>query len=173
MKFKNIFYFSVLVLLLSSCTDIVPIWSATQNMQDLTLYYSKPVEFNDIEIKVGEEKKPEDFYLELDITYYTPIGRTDLPLSIVFENTVNTEKFPFEFDKVLIPLKIEDKWQGKQEEYETDYTLTHIAVPSVKLPPGKYRMKIYSNDAKSEKIYGVVKIGARLYINEKGSGKVA
>jgi len=101
------------------------------------------------------------------------LERTDLPLNIVFENIKNTEKFPLEFDKIIIPLKIEDKWQGKQEEYETDYTLTHVAIPSVKLPPGKYRMKIYANDAKAEKIYGVVKIGARLYANEKGTKTIA
>lgn len=171
MKIKSLFFLLTYMLLLTSCTDIVPVWSSTQKLADMTLYYSKPVEFTDITITVGEEKKPKDFYLELDITYYTPIGRTDLPLNIVFENVKNTEKFPYEFDKIIVPLKVEDKWQGKQEDYETDFTLTYIAIPSVKIPPGTYRMKVYANDAKSEKIYGVVKIGARLYENEGGKAK--
>lgn len=163
------FYLAVLVSLLcmAGCSDLVPLWSGTQKLQDLTLYYSKPVEFTGIEVP-GDSGSRQVAYLELAITYYTPIGRTELPLHLVFENVGSTEKFPLEFDKIVVPLKVDDKWQGKQEEYETDYTLTTVVIPFFELPAGKYRLKIYGNDPKTEKIYGVVKIAARIYPLEKG-----
>lgn len=166
MKFKHqviLWVFTALSFIVSSCSDVVPVATMRYKIPDMTLYYSKPIEFNFT--ITGEKDKAGLYYLEMDVTYYTPIGRNDLPLEIIVENTESTEKFPEEFHPV-IPLKVDEKWQGKQEEYETDYTLTYIAIPAMKLKPGNYKMKIFANDPKNEKIYGVVRINARIFENE-------
>lgn len=160
---KYILFFFIVLIGNSGCSDIVPVWTSSLKIPDMTLHYSKPIEFS-FQVS-GEANKARAYYLELDLTYYTPIGRNDLPLEIIIENTLDMEKFPQEFHPV-IPLKADDKWLGKQEDYETDYTLTYVAIPSVKLKPGSYKIKIFANDSKNEKIFGVVRVSVRLFENE-------
>lgn len=165
----RILYTFIISILLFSCSGVVPIWSGKKNLEDNTLYFSKPIEFQ-LEV-VGEKPDvPVPLYLELDVTYYTQIGRTDLPLSFIFEKIGDAKSFPIEKDKTLL-LKENDTWRGKPDEYNSDYTLTEQVLTDLKLTPGRYKFKIYGNDAGnpkrkddgSEKIFGVLKIEARLY----------
>ncbi len=158
--------------LLSSCSEVVPIWSGKKNLEENTLYFSKPIEF-ELQVPGNKPEVPVSLYLELAVTYYTQIGRTDLPLSFIFEKIGDAKAFPIEKDKT-IQLKEKDTWRGQIDEYNSDYTLTEQVLPDVKLTPGKYKLKIYGNDSGnpkrkddgSEKIFGVVKIAARLYEKE-------
>lgn len=148
--------------LVMSCTRLTPTWSDTVSIPSETMYYRKPLAFNTVTIAGEDPKKAQNYYLELDVTYYTQISRDSLPIDIYFEKVNNAEDFPHEF-KCKIPLRINGEWQGKMEDYETDYTLTSIVIPQFALMPGKYIMKIYAADEKTEKIYGVVKVGARMF----------
>ena len=73
-----------IICLLFSCSGVVPIWSGKKTLEDNTLYFSKPIEFQ-LEVQGEKPDVPVLLYLELDVTYYTQIGRTDLPLSLIFE----------------------------------------------------------------------------------------
>lgn len=163
------FYIIIACLFLTACADVVPIWSGKKNLAENTLYFSKPIEF-DLQVAGDKADVPVPLYLELDVTYYTQIGRTDLPLSFIFEKIGDAKAFPIEKDKTIL-LKEEDTWRGKADEYNSDYTLTEQVLPDLKLLPGKYKLKIYGNDAGnpkrkddgSEKIFGVVQLAVRLY----------
>ena len=105
--------------------------------------------------------------LELEVTYdASHINREELPLKIFLEPKGSKElkRFPLKEYQVNIPLKIEGEWVGMPDQYGVDYVLTWPAIQSEQFFPGKYTLKIYSNDKhQAEKILGVIKIAARLY----------
>lgn len=123
------------------------------DLKDYTLSYNEaPLEFL---LKVpgeGKEKKP--FHLDLDLTYYVMIARNTLPLYVVIEDS---RDFTFQEFNVKVPLKSEGQWLGEAQDYDTDYRLSYTALPKLNIAPGTYTMKIYANDDKEEKIYGLVK----------------
>ena len=126
-------------------------------LSDYTLYYSdQPREF---QIDISDQNSGQELRLELALTYYTGLGRNEIPLYMVLEDE-HTNVQEFQTD---IPIKSEGAWQGVADENEIDYTVTHTAIPSIKLEKGTYSLKLYANDDKEEKIYGVVRIAARLY----------
>ncbi|RMG27249.1 MAG: hypothetical protein D6730_07620 [Bacteroidetes bacterium] len=151
-------------LLLAGCGDMIPIWRGEVTLDDYTIYHSVyPVEF---EVDLSREQGAElNTRLELVIRYYVGIGRQNLPLFILIEDEENNIR---EFT-VDIPLKSGEQWLGVPAENEIDYVLTHTAIPSLRLKPGKYTLKMYANDELDEKIYGVVKIEARLFLLEEVS----
>jgi hypothetical protein len=142
-----------------ACSDIVPVWVGQKKLDDLTLYYSDlPLEF-DLRLKT---EKTLDLRLELEITYYSGIGREDLPLTLIIEgDSLLPREFP-----VRITLKEGEQWQGIPDANEIDYSLTYEAISSISLKPGDYILKMYANDEKEEKIYGVTRIVARLFENK-------
>lgn len=96
------------------------------------------------------------------LTYYTGLGRNEIPIYMVLEDAkTNVQEF-----QTNIPIKSSGAWQGVPDENEIDYTITHTAIPSLTLEEGTYSLKIYANDDKEEKIYGIVRIAARLYNRE-------
>lgn len=149
---------SLVLLAMLGCGDIIPLWRGELSLNDYTLYYSDyPSEFEmDLSEVQGQEVHAR---LELVIRYYVGIGRSDLPLFIIIEDEENNIS---EFT-TNVPLKSGDQWLGIPAENEIDYLITHDAIPSLKLKPSKYKLKIYANDDNEEKIYGVVRIEARLY----------
>lgn len=160
---KNTFHQSALYLFLFSlittgCGDIIPLWVDETELNDFTLYYTdKPVEFHiEIDQLTTESTQAR---LELDITYYTDIGRTDIPLFLSLEDDSNHVS---EFNANVL-LKAEGEWLGVPHNNEIDYTITHNVISSLELRNGHYLLRIYANDEKKEKIYGVVRIVARLY----------
>ncbi|MEL6592698.1 MAG: hypothetical protein AAFQ68_21545, partial [Bacteroidota bacterium] len=60
-----------------------------------------------------------------------------------------------------------DKWLGEPKQNEIDFSLTHIAIPELRLKPGEYTLRIYANDEAQESVYGIVNVEARLYEREK------
>jgi hypothetical protein len=144
------------------CGDIVPVWSGEATLKGQTLHFTEgPLEFPvDIEVKDSIV----NLRLELQVTYYQGIGRDNLPLFLILEDKDHN----IIENTTDIQLKAENEWLGIQEKNEIDYTITHNAIPDISLAPGKYSLKIYANDEKAEKIYGVVRIVARFYRYEDG-----
>lgn len=150
------------LLVVSSCGEIKPVWKDGMNMekQGYTLHYSEdPIEFG-LEIKGDEER---EFLLELVVSYYVGISRSELPLFIVLENQ-NHDLFEYTTEVIL---KEGDKWLGEPKQNEIDFSLTHIAIPELRLKPGEYTLRIYANDEAQESVYGIVNVEARLYEREK------
>ncbi|MEM9933230.1 MAG: hypothetical protein AAF824_06450 [Bacteroidota bacterium] len=156
---STIFCLSFL-LTIPSCGDIVPVWRGEIILSDYTLYYSDlPREF---EIEITDQNAGQELRLEMALTYYTGLGRNEIPIYMVLEDAkTNVQEF-----QTNIPIKSSGAWQGVPDENEIDYTITHTAIPSLTLEEGTYSLKIYANDDKEEKIYGIVRIAARLYNRE-------
>ena len=81
------FVFLILVLMtpILGCGDIQPIWKGEQPLREkgYTLYFSEPCEFA-IDLSASEVQVKTR--LELAITYYVKISRTNLPLFLVIED---------------------------------------------------------------------------------------
>ncbi|RMG66502.1 MAG: hypothetical protein D6722_14910 [Bacteroidetes bacterium] len=152
-------YSTLLLLSLLSwagCGDVRPIWKGTVSLEGYTMYFSEPCEYQ-VDLTRYSDTLAAD--LELVITYYVGTTRQDLPLFIVLENS----RHDLQEYAIHIPLKENGQWLGQPEENEIDYYLTHLAVSDLRLAPDTYTMRIYANDDKTEKVYGVVSITARLF----------
>ncbi len=144
---------------LISCGDIVPIWMSYQSLEDYTLRKSsQPCEFPITIDPIGEML---NLRMEMEITYDVGIGRNNLPIRILIIDPA-TDKTIKEVE-TTITLKADGEWLGIPKENEIDYTITHNAIPVLKMKPGNYLLQVYANDRKQEKIYGIVNITARLY----------
>lgn len=151
------FLLSLLLIIGVACNDIIPVWVGEVTLNDYTLYYSDyPREF---EIDLSGDESLVPMRLELTLTYYVGIGRTDLPLYLILEDENHEVR---EFHTTL-NLKADNQWQGSAQDNEIDYTITHEAISELQLDPQKYKLKIYANDDEIDKIYGIVKLAARLY----------
>lgn len=160
LRFKAILLLlAATTLVLAGCGDLVPVWVGTVKLDDYTLYHNDtPCTFTVNVPDTPDARQP--LSLEMELTYYASgIGRSDLPLYIAIENE---HKEVQEFSTNVL-LNIDGNWLGTLEENDVDYTLSHVAVPSLKLAPGKYSMKLFTADPKSEKVVGVIKITARLF----------
>ncbi|TAE47657.1 MAG: hypothetical protein EAZ89_17255 [Bacteroidetes bacterium] len=97
--------------------------------------------------------------MKLAVTYYLGISRNNLPLFLVIEDKEhNVQEFP-----TNIILKENNQYLGKVQDNEIDVVIIHLAVPDVTLKNGAYSLKIYSNDDKDQKIFGVVQINVRMF----------
>lgn len=145
---------------LAGCGDITPVWKDMCKLNNSTLYYSEPCEFT-FEVTKGNP----EFHgaIELAVTYYLGISRNNLPLFLVIEDKEhNVQEFP-----TNIILKENSQYLGKVQDNEIDVVIIHLAVPDVTLKNGSYSLKIYSNDDKDQKIFGVVQINVRMFEAEE------
>jgi|GEM_PF-3556730 len=160
---RKLSYFIIYALsvatLLTGCGDIVPVWVGEIILEDHTLYYTDLP--RELDMVLESEEALMDLRLELEVTYYAGMKRSQLPIFIAIEDGQN----PAKIQSTKIKLKENGEWIGERHENEIDYILTHEAISSIKLKPGKYKMKIYANDEEAEKIVGVIKIIARMYQN--------
>ncbi|MEL6626045.1 MAG: hypothetical protein AAFQ83_11535 [Bacteroidota bacterium] len=142
----------------TSCGDIRPLWKGEKKLSDqgYALYRIEPCEF-EIEIKTAQQEV--DVMLELAITYYLNIARTQIPLFLILED----ESHNITEYATNITIREEGELLGYPDENEVDYTISQIAIPELTLTPGFYNLKIYSNDRYSEKVDGLVKIVARVF----------
>ena len=150
-----------LLLLLIGCEDITPLWKGVYQLDNYTLYTNEPCQYN-VDIRHQEEEVL--VKLELTITYYNQIARNTLPLSIVIEQTDSTHRVR-EYN-TLVQLKENGKWIGEPtQDREFDLTLTHTAIPAIKIRPGSYVLKIYVDELQesSGEIEGVTQIDARFF----------
>jgi len=146
-------------LLASGCGDLAPLWSQESKLESLTLYFSDPLEFT---VDFNSPEPEVSCMLEMAITYDVGINRRMLPLYITLENPEEAQRVQEFYTE--IQLREAEEWLGIPEDNGVDYTLTHIAAQKLKLKPDTpYTLKIFANDDDSEKIYGVVKVSARLY----------
>ena len=152
---------------ISACSEIVPVWVGTLDLtKDYTLYRTDlPREF---EIQFDHPQPEVDVKLELELTYdISGIGRKDLPLILFLERKDSIETSLPQGFPVKIPLKENSKWLGSPGANEVDYLVTYPVIPSLLLKSGAtYSLKIYANDEQTEKIYGIVRLSARLYENQ-------
>ena len=126
-------------------------------MENYTLYYSEPIEF---EVPLEDYlTQPVTAMLELEVVYYVGITRSSLPLFIALED----ENHVVQEYSANIVLKEEGEWLGVPRDNEIDVSLTYPVVTGLELRPETYTLKIYSDDTEAEKVYGVVAVTARLY----------
>lgn len=152
----------VMVGLLGGCGDVRPVWKGSMNMkkQGFTLHYSEdPIEFS---LSIKPEQEEMELMLEMVVSYYTGISRNGLPLFLVLEDE---EHNVFEYNTEVM-LKEDGQWMGIPQQNEIDYSLTHIAIPELRLKAGNYTLRIYANDEAQESVYGVVNVEVRLYERE-------
>ncbi|MEO0896959.1 MAG: hypothetical protein AAFY71_11205 [Bacteroidota bacterium] len=153
---KFIGYSVIAVIFLTSCGEIRPVWKEERKLDDFTLEFQTPCEF---QIALENATEPVTVKLELAITYYVGISRTSLPLYLVIEDeNHNIQEFTPD-----IQIKREGKWIGTKDENEVDYTITHEAISAITFEKGTYSLKIYSNDENSEQVDGIIKISVRLF----------
>lgn len=153
--------FILLSTLLSGCGGITPIWTQELKLTgDHTLYFAHtPREFQ-LEVPPAHDSAASVLRLELEITYQVnAVGRNDLPIELIIEKGGAP---PMSYE-VHVPLRTDGKWLGVPRRYDEDYALTYPVIPSFRLGPGSYSLKIYANDDQKEKIYGITRLVARLY----------
>lgn len=152
----------ILASLLYGCGEIVPIYSRIQKVPEYTLHFAdQPVEFK-ISTDAPEPVLATRLELNLQIDQST-FKREKLPLMLILEGpSLSLEEFPIE-----IPVREGETWLGETNENQVDVNVTFDAIPYLELEsPGKYSLKVFGNDDKEQQIFGVVKIGVRLYLHE-------
>jgi hypothetical protein len=92
------------------------------------------------------------------------VGRQDLPLTLFIERKDSVEgAFPNEYPYTF-SLKGEGEWLGTPNNNQVDYTLSEVVIEQITLRSGAtYSLKVYANDSRTGKLYGIVKITARLF----------
>ncbi|MEZ4688608.1 MAG: hypothetical protein R3B47_21850 [Bacteroidia bacterium] len=148
--------------LLCSCGEIVPVYSRIQKVPEYTLHFAdQPVEFK-ISTDAPEPVMATRLEINLQIDQST-FKRESLPLMLILEGPdLSLEEFP-----VTIPVREGDTWLGETNENQVDVNVTFEAIPYLELDsPAKYSLKVFGNDDKEQQIFGVVKIGLRLYLHE-------
>lgn len=142
---------------------MVPIWSGEVDLtSDYTLFHNEPRQF---EIKFSHPQPELDLNLEFSVTYdISSIGRQDLPLTIFIERKDSVEgNFPPEYPYTF-SLKEDGKWKGTANANQVDYVISDVVIERISLKSdATYTLKVYANDSRAGKIYGIVKIAARLY----------
>lgn len=148
--------------LLSGCGEIVPIYSRIQKVPKYTLHFSdQPVEFK-ISTDAPEPLLATRVELSLQIDQST-FKRENLPLMLILEGPdLSLVEYPVE-----IPIRDGETWLGETNENQVDVNITFEAIPYLEIDsPAKYSLKVFGNDDKEQQIFGVVKIGVRLYLFE-------
>ncbi|MEM7659377.1 MAG: hypothetical protein AAF399_24875 [Bacteroidota bacterium] len=142
--------------ILVSCGEIRPLWKGTSKLEGFTMYYSEPCEYL---MDLSHLPGPVEAFLELEITYYVGTNRTNVPLFLVLEN----KQHDLKEHTTNVILKADGEWVGIPAENEIDYSLSHIAIPYLRLQPDEYVLRVYANDDDAERLYGIVEIAARLF----------
>lgn len=144
----------------TGCGGITPIWKG--NCEELaeskTLYYQQPCEYL---VEVNKLADPGPYSLELTLTYYSQIGRTELPLFISIEDNLhNTEDYYFS-----IPLKKDGRDLGVLAQNEIDLTITHLAVKELALTEDTYFLRVFYDGERimEDEAEGIIALEARLY----------
>lgn len=145
---------------LAGCGGITPIWkgSCASVKETKTLYYQQPCEYL---IPAAAIPTAQDYALELTVTYYSQIGRAELPLFIaIWDEQGETREF-----SVTIPLKENGKYRGEPAGNELDLTLSHLAIPAVSLQPQDYQLSVYFSGTvvMETEVDGIIGLDARLY----------
>lgn len=145
---------------LSGCSGITPIWKGDckELAESKTLYYQQPCEYL---IEVDKLVDPGPYSLELTLTYYSQIGRTELPLFISIEDNLhNTEDYYFS-----IPLKKDGRDLGILAQNEIDLTITHLAVKELTLTENTYFLRVFYDGERimEDEAEGIIALEARLY----------
>lgn len=159
--------FPIVLGIISGCGGITPIWKGDckELAESKTLYYQQPCEYL---IEVNKLVDPGPYSLELTLTYYSQIGRTELPLFISIEDNLHkTEDYYFS-----IPLKKDGRDLGVLAQNEIDLTITHLAVQELALTEDTYFLRVFYDGERimEDEAEGIIALEARLY-NAKAYGE--
>ncbi|MDP5169793.1 MAG: hypothetical protein NWR72_06085 [Bacteroidia bacterium] len=142
------------------CGGITPLWKG--DCQELakskTLYYQQPCEYA---ISSQDLSEPGPYALELTLTYYIQIGRSELPLYLNIEDAKHDiQEFYF-----TIPLKKDGRDLGHLAQNEIDLTITHLAIPRLELPEESYTLRVFYDGERlmEEEAKGIIALEARLF----------
>ncbi len=144
----------------SGCGSISPIWkgSCRDLAETKTLYYQQPCEY---QINAENFSLSGPYALELTLTYYSQIGRSELPLYLSFED----DQHDIQDFHCSIPLKKDGRDLGMPAQNEIDLTLSYLALPFVELGAKSYTLRIFYDGEKlmEEEVEGIIDLEARLY----------
>ncbi len=154
----------VSTLLLAGCGGITPVYigECKELASSKTLYYQQPCEYL---LNPASFSDPGPYSLELTLTYYSKIGRTELPLYLNLED----EQHELQEYYFTIPLRKDGRDLGQPAQNEIDLTISHQAISSLDLSPGNHTLRIFydgerlmENEAK-----GIIALQVRLYPAEE------
>ncbi len=159
----------LLAIIISSCGGITPVWSEScdELEETKTLYYQTPCVYK---LNTSELIAPGPYVLELSLTYYSQIRRSELPLFLILEDgQKNTQDFYFS-----IPLKNGGKDLGVPAENEIDLTLSHVAIQNLDLPAEEYTFRLFFDGERmmENEVEGILGLEARLYNAEEYASDV-
>ena len=164
---KTASFFTQLILiatifLAGGCADIRPIWVGQAELDTLTLYFSEPVEF---QIRFSHPEPEVNTALEFALTYDQSINQSSIPLFMTLEDRETHRVTEYKADLLI---KQDGQWLGYPVGNEVDYTVNQIVLKDLSLKPGQnYTLKIFANDEEEEEIYGIIRLGARLYLSSE------
>lgn len=144
----------------SGCGGVSPVWKGAceELRKSKTLYYQQPCEYQFSPVSFLEDGP---YALEFTLTYYSQIGRSELPLFVVLEDDKHsTQEFT-----LSIPLKKDGRDLGVPAQNEIDLTVTHLAASSLALEEDTYYLRVFYDgerlmEAEAE---GIIALEARLY----------
>ena len=157
----------VFVLALTGCGGVSPVWKGTceELKESKTLYYQQPCEY---QFSTSELLEQGPYSLEFTLTYYSQIGRSELPLFVVLEDDQhNTQEFNFS-----IQIKKDGRDLGTPAQNEIDLTVTHLAAERLALDQNMYFLRVFYDgerlmEAEAE---GIIALEARLYNSDSYVG---
>lgn len=160
----GILFWSVL---LSSCGGVSPVWKGTceELRESKTLYYQQPCEY---QFSKSELLGEGPYTLEFTLTYYSQIGRSELPLFVTLDDDQhNTQEF-----NITIPLKKDGRDLGTPAQNEIDLTVTHLAAERLQLDQEQYYLRVFYDGERlmETEAEGIIALEARLYNSDSYVG---
>ncbi|MFK7972094.1 MAG: hypothetical protein AB8F95_17125 [Bacteroidia bacterium] len=159
-KLLSVILLGVLAFLLHSCGEVVPIYSKIEKVPEYTLHFAdQPIEFI-IKLDAPEPVVPTRLELTIECDKST-FNRETLPLMVILEGPDHDlVEYPIE-----VPIIENGEWLGEMDDNQVDVKIIYEAIDLLELEsPAKYSLKVYGNDDKEEQIFGVIKLGVRLYL---------
>lgn len=155
--------FGLVCALCVSCNEVVPIFVDSQDPPNGTIFYAdQPLEFSiRTDAPASEIDTRVSITIVCDKTLFT---REELPLMLIWEGpNIELKEVP-----ISIPVRVGEKWLGNPAETDADQAIVFAEIPSLVLQtPTRYSLKIYGDDDKQEKIFGVMRVEVRLFENEQ------
>ena len=151
-------FFYLLILILSSCRDVIPLWKGHIELENFVLAQDSSA--CQIEMRIDSIAPIMYVEMELEVKYDTYTGRSFLPLQLGLADTSGLIR---PFSQIQIPIRKKGKWLGHPYKKDKEYIITHTALPRLKIHPGIYTLYIFADNTDLPFLPGIVEIGVRIY----------
>ncbi len=154
--FASSFY--LLVLILFSCRDVVPLWKGRVELENFILAQDSSA--CKMEMRIDSLAPIMYVEMELEVKYDTYTGRNFLPLQM---GLADANGFIEPINQVQIPIREAGKWLGHPYKKDKEYIVIHTAIPRLKVHPGVYTLYIFADNKDLSFLPGIMEIGVRIY----------